>query len=56
MGRTHFDKRCALVVSSIDELRSTLEEIKENHTAANIFMRIDEKSQPRDQAIIQKII
>ena len=55
MGRTHFDKRCALVVSSLDELRSTLEEIKENHTAANIFMRTDEKSQPKDQAIFKKV-
>lgn len=46
---THFEKRCALVVKSIDELKESLDKLQKNETSDNIYLKTDLKNKPSDQ-------
>ena len=55
-GRSHFDKRYALVVGSIKELQDTLQQLKEKGSPSNAFLRLSSKENPQDQAIFKKLL
>jgi acyl transferase domain-containing protein len=55
VGRNHYEKRCAMVVSSIAELQVTLHEIKECKTQANAFIGLTQKEKPQTQAIFKEL-
>src|SRR3990167_6884030 len=55
VGRSHFEKRCAMVVSSIEELKETLQQLKENKKPTNSFLGIEKKEIIEDQAIFKEL-
>ena len=55
-GRSHFDKRYALVVGSIKELQETLQQLKEKGSPSNAFLSVNGKEKPQDQPNLQKAI
>ena len=55
IGRSHFEKRCAIVANSLDELSETLQQLNENQKVKNAFIKLERKDQPENQAIFKKI-
>ncbi|MGA2655369.1 MAG: SDR family NAD(P)-dependent oxidoreductase, partial [Gammaproteobacteria bacterium] len=53
-ARSHFGKRCGLVVSSISDLQETLRQLKTNQIPKNAYLHSGNE-QPHDQAIFNKI-
>ncbi|MBP7190317.1 MAG: SDR family NAD(P)-dependent oxidoreductase [Rickettsiaceae bacterium] len=55
IGRSHFDYRCALVVSSIKELQEKLEKVQENQQLKGFF-KGDAKQKVDDQEIYERVL
>ena len=55
IGRSHFDKRCALVISSLEELKDKLSRLQEKKTVPGCFQG-DVVKKPEDAAIYKKIL
>ena len=54
-NRSHFDQRCGLVVSSLDELQTTLQQLSNNQLSSHAFIHIGSKNKLENQAIFKKI-
>ena len=54
-GRSHFEKRGALVVSSLAELHETLESLKNDKLASNAAINLAGKDKSQNQAIFKKL-
>ena len=55
VGRSHFARRCAWVVDSIEELQDSMRQVSEGKLPANVFMSVESKEQPRNQAIFKEL-
>jgi len=55
IGRTLFDYRYAMVVSSIDQLKETCKKVMADEIMPNVFKRNEIKEKPHDQAIFKKL-
>lgn len=54
MGRSHYDKRCALVVKSIEELRAMLKECKQSKKIKNVIFSSEKSEDGIDELIYSK--
>lgn len=54
-GRSHFEKRCALVVGTVAELEDSLEKFKHHEILSNVFISPDKKNKLENQAIFRKL-
>jgi acyl-CoA synthetase (AMP-forming)/AMP-acid ligase II/3-oxoacyl-(acyl-carrier-protein) synthase len=54
-GRHHFEKRCAMVVGSISELRDTLHAIIQNHEPNNVVINIEKIDKAKFKPIFQTL-
>lgn len=54
-GKTHFDNRCAFIVSSLNEFKEVLEKIINNDVNENIFIQLGTKKDSKDQAIFKEL-
>ncbi len=55
VGRSHFNKRCAMVISSFSELQETLKNIIANQIPTHAFINLAGTEKPRDLAIFKKV-
>lgn len=56
VGRSHFDKRCAIVADSIEELQTTLQQISLAQIPSNIFINIANSGMVKNQPIFQQLL
>lgn len=55
VGRNHFDKRCALVVNSIDNLKESLKNVFENNSSKNAFISNEIQDKRMNQILLKEI-
>lgn len=55
-GRSHFQKRCAIVVSSLSDLSSTLGQLKSLSFLSNAFVNVSESNHPQNEGTFQKLL
>jgi polyketide synthase PksL len=55
VGRSHFEKRCALVVSTVKELQAILSRIYANESLSNAFINLNAYDKLKNQGVFNKV-
>ena len=54
-GRSQFDKRCAIVVGSLQELKTSIQGINNNQDLTNVFINWEGNVNPRNYGIVREV-